>query len=142
MIHKSITERFEEKVLKMPMTDCHLWISDVNNCGYGRFSIHGKTQKAHRVAYELYVGPVGECHVLHNCDNPICVNPAHLRLGTHSENMKDMAKRTRYKATPKVVAEIREDIKNGVSYSKIAAKHGITTSYVGRIKLNQARSLV
>jgi hypothetical protein len=61
------------------------------SCGYGTITWRGTETKAHRVAWELTHGeiPAG-LHVLHNCDNPGCVRPEHLRLGTHTDNMRDI----------------------------------------------------
>jgi len=64
--------------------------------GYGAFGFDGKVQKAHRVAYMLTHGPIPDGgHILHSCDNPSCVNPDHLRVGTHTENMRDKLARGR-----------------------------------------------
>jgi hypothetical protein len=87
-------ERFWSKVSKSD--GCWLWIAYRDEKGYGAFGFKGKVQRAHRVAYELALGPIAPgMHVLHSCDNPSCVNPSHLRLGTHADNMRDRIERGR-----------------------------------------------
>lgn len=69
---------------------CWLWMGGCTQSGYGRFSIHSRMHRAHRVAWELTNGPIPEgiC-VLHRCDNPPCVRPSHLWLGTAADNQRD-----------------------------------------------------
>lgn len=77
--------------------DCWEWVGAVNNKGYGY--IHAKVGRflAHRVSYELEYGPIpeGMC-VLHKCDNPRCVRPSHLFLGTIADNNRDMMAKGRH----------------------------------------------
>jgi len=71
--------------------ECWLWQgAKVGQGGYGNFGVDKKHHLAHRVSYELANGPIPDgMWVLHRCDNPPCVNPDHLFLGTRSDNMKD-----------------------------------------------------
>lgn len=75
---------------------CWNWTKSVSMDGYGKLKRNGITLRAHRVFYEAHVGPIMDgLHVLHRCDNPLCVNPEHLFLGTRSDNMQDMNQKGR-----------------------------------------------
>src|SRR5713226_5546175 len=91
-IHETVppAERFWAKVEK---TDgCWLWLAATNPKGYGVFSVDKKTNNvefAHRVSYRLHYGEIpGDMRILHHCDNPTCVRPEHLFIGTPDDNMQ------------------------------------------------------
>lgn len=83
-----------------PFTECWEWIKAKNNYGYGRCNRDGQMWGAHRWYYlETYGELPRDMCVLHTCDNPGCVNPEHLYLGTHSDNMLDMYMKDRHPCT-------------------------------------------
>ena len=145
---KSLKERFWEKVIVKGPDVCWEWKGGCNNYGYGAFwSFHNKVEGAHRVSWKLHNGPIprGMC-VLHHCDNPLCVNPAHLFLGTKADNTKDMMLKGRQpaismirhpgesngraKLTEKEVRIIRGKLYSG---SILAREYGVSQSQICRI---------
>lgn len=102
----TLKDRFEAKVDRSAGPDgCWPWTAATLWDGYGVINVRQRPHRnvlAHRLAYSLAHGPIedGMC-VLHSCDNPPCVNPAHLRIGTRKENTGDMVARGRQRyATP------------------------------------------
>ena len=74
----------------MTETGCWLWLKALSVTGYAVLQYGGKVNKVSRLSYGLYKGEVPDClHVLHRCDNPVCINPDHLFLGTDKDNMRD-----------------------------------------------------
>lgn len=90
------TERFNEKLKYDEDTGCHIWVASKDRDGYGWFRLNKVMRYAHRVAWEWTFGEIPvDTLVLHKCDTPSCVNPDHLFLGTHQDNMDDMANKGR-----------------------------------------------
>lgn len=81
-----------------PNTGCWLWLGAANGQGYGNMTVDGKHIRSHRASWLAYHGPIpARGHVLHRCDQPSCVNPDHLFIGTASDNMLDMYAKGRHK---------------------------------------------
>lgn len=132
---------FSNKVDKGGPDECWPWMGCTDERGYGRLklTVGGvRMRRSHRVAL-LMIGveiPEGMC-VLHRCDNTTCVNPAHLFIGTHRDNMEDMSRKGRAtkqcgvdtpwsKLDDDKVRAIRKRRKEGVPFNKIASEFGVT----------------
>jgi len=93
---KNLMERFELHYIPEPMSGCWIWTDTNNGHGYGLITVKGQRKMAHRVAWELYRGPISEgLQANHKCDVRFCVNPNHLYLGTQAENLEDCITRGR-----------------------------------------------
>jgi hypothetical protein len=93
---RNALDRYWSKVDKSGA--CWLWTGSKNQQGYGLFVLNQRTQVTHRVSYEWSNGAIPDgLLVLHQCDVPSCVNPAHLFTGTQSDNMNDMYRKKRHK---------------------------------------------
>lgn len=88
-------ERFHESYLRGE--GCWLWMKALNGDGYGHFYTGSKIDKAHRASWRFHRGDIPSgMSVLHSCDNPRCVNPDHLFLGSQRDNVIDMAQKKRH----------------------------------------------
>lgn len=93
---KSSEQRFWTKVQKPIGEGCWIWTASKYPYGYGCIRFNGRNEAAHRVSWELHNGPIPDSmQVLHHCDNPPCVNPSHLFLGTNQDNIDDKVKKGR-----------------------------------------------
>ncbi len=133
-------ERFMKFVKIQP--GCWEWIGPVNETGYGRFFLNGKNRKAPRVAYELMVGPIPPSDysihgtmIMHTCDNPKCVNPAHLRLGDAGLNMTDALLKGRLRGPAQILTldrarAIKARLAEGAKKVAVAKEFGVSAACV------------
>lgn len=141
--------RFWSKVdRKNDLDECWNWLAGCFSFGHGQFrigGIGGTNAHAHRISYILTYGSIPDnLHVLHKCDNPKCVNPNHLFLGTNQDNVADMVRKGRQArqkgelcCTAKLkeadVLAIRRLYKSGVSQRAIAKEYGVGQQLVSLI---------
>lgn len=152
--------KFWKKVQRGAPNECWPWIGAKDPGGYGRFLFRGKVVKAHRLALATIVdvdvivaGRLGSTGVvvLHTCDNPDCVNPAHLRAGAQVDNVRDAASKKRMRGpvgqthpmtsiTDDQVAEIRRLYATGCwSQVSLAKAFGCKRSAVGNYITGKSR---
>lgn len=145
---ESLREAFES-IMGTPPEDgcCWEWTRYRDRKGYGQLGLGKRLLYAHRAAYEIYKGPIPDgMKVLHDpqkCNNPPCCNPAHLRIGTHDENMRDMdvagtrrrgADAPGARLTDDEVREIRDTYAaGGISQAALGARYGVSQTIVSRI---------
>jgi hypothetical protein len=142
-----IRERLEANSIPEPNSGCLLWLHGLTAAGYARLRVNGVEVYAHRLAWELANGqsiPTGMC-VCHKCDVPSCINPDHLFIGTHADNMADMARKGRKVQVrgeaiggAKLTAENVRELRAAVGTRReIAARFGISTSHLDKIRTGQ-----
>lgn len=118
---------------------CWTWSGARHERGYGRFRVGSVVHRAHRFAWLITRGDIPQgMHVLHRCDNPSCVRPDHLFLGSHADNMRDKARKGRNTASRKLTASdaraIKAALANGTDMVTIARAYNVTPPCIGAIK--------
>ena len=136
-------DRIEAKSHIVAESGCWVWMGGLTVAGYPQIESAGKKHYAHRVSYELHHGVSAEgMLVCHRCDNPSCVNPNHLFLGTPKDNQNDMAvkrrstygqKNAQAKLSEAEALRIKKMGTSGFSQQKIADAFGVSRSNVGLI---------
>jgi hypothetical protein len=146
----TLAERFWAKVNVAGDDECWEWQAGCTEDGYGKLRRTGMTAglvRAHRLSWELHHGPVPVgMHVCHACDNPPCVNPGHLFLGTPLENMRDKRAKGRHtgefahgassshgaKLTAEQVREIRR-LADTIAKDELGRRYGVSLRSIQRI---------
>lgn len=132
--------RFWSKVKVKHGNDCWDWCAGKFDDGYGAYRIGRRIYRAHRVALSIIQTIPSGALVLHSCDNPICCNPYHLRIGTHVDNMQDVVIRGRFNGVsngrsvlnPQIVREIRTLAKTHTQ-TELATKFNVAPSTISSI---------
>lgn len=136
-------QRFLDKVNKS--TGCWEWNGFLNSGGYGRYKWNQRNWLAHRLMWMITYGELDPLlDVCHTCDNRKCVNPEHLFLGTHTDNMQDMLDKGRSnypkgersgksKLTEKAVELIRKASKEGITQTELGNLFGVAHTTIGRV---------
>lgn len=122
--------------------ECWLWMGTRDKHGYGRLIVRGRSIGAHRIAWGLARGPVpAGLYVLHRCDNPPCVRPEHLFLGTQTDNMRDASGKARLargearskRLTNEDVRAIRAAVGSGVTQKELCSAYGLKSGHMSMI---------
>jgi hypothetical protein len=140
MIEKDYS-RFDKKVAKGP--GCWEWTGCLNDDGYGRFNIDGTIFRSHRLSYERWIGEIQTgMYVMHLCNNPGCVSPFHLEVGTQLDNMRYASvsgrmrtgeNNPRAKLTGGDVLEIRSRWAAGEKQKTLCSDYGVTSATITQI---------
>jgi len=151
-VDTSVLRRFWSKVDQTG--NCWEWTAALNHAGYGQFRLamlgsKSQMQQAHRVSWFLHYSDVpAELHVCHHCDNPKCVRPSHLFLGTDLDNHRDCARKGRavnppgnQRLTPEQVEEIFTLREGGMSQPKIAVRLGCSNQLVSRYLRGEIKTI-
>ncbi len=155
-------ERFRGRFVAGVPSACWLWTGYVAVCGYGVMKCGGRPTYAHRISYMLFRGPIADkLQVCHTCDNPRCINPDHLFLGTGRENIQDAAAKGRIRhgdshpwrlhpelvpkgeghgqhvLTESEVLEIRALVQAGATWAAMAARYGVGRGTIGHVVMRR-----
>lgn len=145
MHDQELVKRFWAKVEVAGANDCWHWKASTAGKGYGQIKVPGTRRQmyAHRLSYEIHCGPVPDgMLVMHSCDNPPCVNPNHLSVGTYGENLQDMAAKYRHlygernaqaKLTELQVEMVFTIFDGGLGRDEIAKCVGASKTHIDRI---------
>lgn len=139
-VHPSIDERLAAYHEPDPLTGCWNWTHAVDKEGYGFVKLNNRMERAHRVSYQMHVGNIDPGNVvMHKCDNPSCINPEHLKQGTHKENSQDASRKGRLTSWKLTTDEKLEILYFDNKYSSVYLSriYNVTPSAIERLRRNR-----
>ncbi len=144
--HGTPEERFWRKVVNAGPDECWTWVGQKDKDKYGMLRVGSTIMRAHRFSYILHRGEIPDgLLALHTCNNTLCVNPNHLYLGTHDDNMEDRKESGHYATgenhpMAKLSNEQAEQVRMATgTYEEIGGRFGISKYQVGNIKRGDQR---
>ncbi len=141
--YTDVKDCIERNSIPEPNSGCWLWTASLNSSGYGQLR-YGFESVASRISYAAFKGCPDGYYVCHSCDNPACVNPDHLFLGTPLDNMRDKVRKGRHrfgrvgrrKHSDQVIADV---LAAKGTQQEISDRFGVERSYVGELKRGKYR---
>jgi hypothetical protein len=141
MATRNTVDKFHTLYTIDPQTGCWEWQLSLHSSGHGVWRWNGKYETAHRISMRIHGYDLDNKQVNHHCDNPSCVNPKHLYLGTQQDNMRDKQVRGRSdrgtdrwsnRLSEEQVKEIRKDTTS--SHASLGRKYGVTYHTIRKIR--------
>jgi hypothetical protein len=145
-VPQELEDKFWERVKVGEPDECWIWQGNKSRKGYGVFHMWRTRQnaRAHRLSFAIATGSLPEgYYICHRCDNPPCVNPAHLFAGTPTENAHDRDRKGRHVMAPHVVAKLTEEQVSAIllddrPQTVIGREYGVDRTIIGRAKRGQS----
>lgn len=138
ILRRTFITRFWARVVKTSKTGCWIWNGELGPRGYGRVKKNGEHLMAHRVSYELEYGKIPEGkYVCHHCDQPRCVNPKHLFVGSASDNVIDAIRKGRWYACKLTIQQVKEIRKSPLRNVELARLYPVRANTICTLRLNK-----
>lgn len=129
----SLRYRLTRRVYKVPSTRCWEWLGVTSRGGYGILRVRGIKRQAHRLMWELAHGPIPKSMmIMHRCDNPPCINPRHLKIGSNVDNVADS---TRKKRRWKPLGELNGNTK--LTWKKVSDIRSVIPKLAKRYRISE-----
>lgn len=145
-MNKSVKRRFWKYAQKGAEDECWEWVGGVSGNGYGRLKDNGRYEGAHRISWQIHYGEIpDDMYICHACDYLLCVNPAHLFLGTNASNQADSVSKGRAKSNVKITDQDVQKIRQryaagGITQQEIADEYGTAPQTISNYCVGRTRT--